>query len=1019
MFKQPTISKIMHISDLHFFRHKRFKEHAFAVKELVKKIKQDKIDLVYIGGDVVDSKTTLSPEQIQGVINLLSSIGNLVPIIMIPGNHDLLLNAKSGLDSLTPIVNMVQTIHPIYYLTESGIYTLYNIDWCVWSCIDERNPFDIGIKVDNVYRIGCFHAPIQGCQTDIGFSDFKNATSIDVFKDCQTVFLGDIHKRSFFRNNEIAYSGSIIQCNSGESELKGGIIWEWKNNKFVPETFNINTPYGFKVFKLKDLDVDLDKLLVPAEIQSKTMVFKYVGEPSSFSLSKFRELKRKVKVLFKDNDVILQNDFNKKKAKESKTVKEVSLPSQYIDIFLKNEELTKEEIQAIKELDAAYDRQVNSKEYATGEYFIERLIVSNFLCYGENQVLDLDLLEGITGIFGKNGVGKTSAIAAIMFCLFNKCPKDVPVYKLINDKLITDKVNCFVELTLRINGSLWRIRRSIAGVKSKKQGKVTLEVYETVNGIEAERHEESRPKTDANLLRNLLGDELTFLRTSYWEQKNSSEFIDAKNAEKLDLFIKFLGITIYDEKFDAVAIDLKEQETLYNSKKVLLEKEDSITVIEKEKISLEERLKTKQEEVKVSTEEKKKLNSKHSALTKRTSELNTVDIKDSEVDLEKQLIILQQEQKDKQLQLEERVKKSKELIDLWNFDKNRKGKLDIWEKDYVEINQLTQEDQTLIRELESISHKLEKETCPTCNQNWVTVTDKDSLIRRELEIRDRQKEIFLTIEKLKEENRVTLSLKTSVKEIDTKITLLKSNLETLESKTLNIQQKIELLKANKVKIELKKELDIDLKALNKLIDTNRTEIANSEALIVYTKKDIDKVNKRITDYNSLLGEMLLLETKVKYLSIYKRMVHRNGVPSLILESYIPAINEEMNDLLKDLFDFIVTFELSDGYLEVYFNYPLSEKRYAVQACGMEGIIINLAIRAALTKISFLPKPSLLMLDEVFAMLDKENIVKMKELILNLKNQFYNIILISHVEDMFDLPQHFVKLTQTNGVTLFD
>lgn len=193
--------KILHLSDIHVFRNKRHQEHLQVFANVVKIIKEKKIDLIFLGGDIVDSKARLSPEQINVASEMFKMFASCVPIVMIPGNHDTDLRQKGALDSLTPILNNIETVHPIYYLKESGVYNIYNIDWAVWSCIDELNPFDINPKTElSQYTIGCFHGPIQGVSTESGFTAFPNAPAIELFKDCDVVMLGDIHKTSFHRN---------------------------------------------------------------------------------------------------------------------------------------------------------------------------------------------------------------------------------------------------------------------------------------------------------------------------------------------------------------------------------------------------------------------------------------------------------------------------------------------------------------------------------------------------------------------------------------------------------------------------------------------------------------------------------------------------------------------------------------------------------------------------------------------------------------------------------------------------
>lgn len=189
-------NKVLHLSDIHFFVNKRHLEFKELTRKLCLQLEEEKIDLVYVGGDVIDSKSRLSPEQVDAVTHFFYSISCICPMIVIPGNHDINLQRKGALDSLTPIINNINSKHPIYYLTESGIYNLYNIDWVVWSCIDNLDPFTLG-KKETDYSIGCYHGMVKGAITDSGWN-LEGGVSIDLFKDCNNVFLGDIHQMQGF-----------------------------------------------------------------------------------------------------------------------------------------------------------------------------------------------------------------------------------------------------------------------------------------------------------------------------------------------------------------------------------------------------------------------------------------------------------------------------------------------------------------------------------------------------------------------------------------------------------------------------------------------------------------------------------------------------------------------------------------------------------------------------------------------------------------------------------------------------
>ena len=91
-------------------------------------------------------------------IDKLTDLGH---VVIIPGNHDFLVNNTERLDSITPIVELLNKPDKIYYYNESGVYKDDGINWVVYSLYqnNQRPKFE---KEVGVYYVGLFHGPIQG-----------------------------------------------------------------------------------------------------------------------------------------------------------------------------------------------------------------------------------------------------------------------------------------------------------------------------------------------------------------------------------------------------------------------------------------------------------------------------------------------------------------------------------------------------------------------------------------------------------------------------------------------------------------------------------------------------------------------------------------------------------------------------------------------------------------------------------------------------------------------------------------
>lgn len=84
-----SFTHIVHVADCHIRLTKRFDEYYEAFDKLYKEIeKTPKTTLIAFLGDLLHSKSDLSPECVQMASKFLSSLANLRPTILISGNHD-------------------------------------------------------------------------------------------------------------------------------------------------------------------------------------------------------------------------------------------------------------------------------------------------------------------------------------------------------------------------------------------------------------------------------------------------------------------------------------------------------------------------------------------------------------------------------------------------------------------------------------------------------------------------------------------------------------------------------------------------------------------------------------------------------------------------------------------------------------------------------------------------------------------------------------------------------------------
>ena len=247
------IKKLVHFSDLHL---KLFKDHdlyRLILNDMLNKFREVKPDRITFSGDLLHSKNQLTPEVIEIASWILTECSLIAKTILIPGNHDALINNNDRLDSITPIVDNLNNPNIVYYKNR-GIYEDENVSWCVYSQFQGNIPPEIDTAVG--FKIGLFHDPVAGLTTDLGFDFGSHAYDVEKFNGLDLVLCGDVHKRAVFNipnGKRGVMIGSCLQQNYGESITKHGFgIYDLETDEY--SFVDLHNPKPFLSFKMKSFD---------------------------------------------------------------------------------------------------------------------------------------------------------------------------------------------------------------------------------------------------------------------------------------------------------------------------------------------------------------------------------------------------------------------------------------------------------------------------------------------------------------------------------------------------------------------------------------------------------------------------------------------------------------------------------------------------------------------------------------------------------------------------------------------
>jgi len=203
--------KIAHLADVHWRGLSRHDEYVSVFKELARQVKDQKIEHIFIGGDLWHTKTMgITPEAVDLMCWWLRELASVAEVHLTLGNHDGNLVNTSRQDAISPIVDALENEH-IHLYKKSGVYEFspgYN--WCVFSLFDIEGWPNVKPEQGKI-NIACYHGPVWGAKTETGW-DITDGITVDFFKDYDFAMLGDIHKTQFlqFRDVELIVSESDL-----------------------------------------------------------------------------------------------------------------------------------------------------------------------------------------------------------------------------------------------------------------------------------------------------------------------------------------------------------------------------------------------------------------------------------------------------------------------------------------------------------------------------------------------------------------------------------------------------------------------------------------------------------------------------------------------------------------------------------------------------------------------------------------------------------------------------------------
>ena len=656
---------------------------------------------------------------------------------------------------------------------------------------------------------------------------------------------------------------------------------------------------------------------------------------------------------------------------------------------------------------------------------IKEIEFSNFLSYGEDNTIKIDK-PGITSITSQpaNFSGKsTLTVDLLSFLFFGVTSKTDKMEGIFNK--FTDKDIVVVKGKIEIEGDEYIIKRVLSRKESKAKGytcKSEVDFYQVLpkGGIKQLNGEQRRFTDD--LIKNYVGTYDDFLLTILATGDNLDDLIKTKPTERGRLLTRFIGLEFYREK-EKIAkkhySEWKEKSSLHHT---------SIADINAKILNEENRIK-----------ENKALNQmNHMSLTNVNTNLGLIEeLKDSLLKQRVNNVDIELYKIDESSILEGIGKLEKSILEK-NTALNQMVELfeqpyEVFDVDtYQVLNTDMKEIETSIlsksfdirSKTTTIGLLKDGELCVTCMRPLEGVDNSNKIQQLENEIDILKKDIEDLNKKLLEVQgkiRTFDNIKIQWDEYNKNeliISKARAELSTYTESLNRGNDKLKNYRNNIDNIEKNKKIDTELEGLKNRLNSVNSERDQCLLQIKSIEKDIESSENRIKEFNGLIKVVKNEEVIDKIYRVYLDIYGKNGISKMILSTMIPLINSYLRMLLIDTAEFILELRMDDkGDVEFWMVDSITEVEKPLYAgSGYEKTVSSLALRCVLRKVCSLPKPNIIIFDEVTGKVANENLEKLGLFFDKIKLYFEHIWLISHNPLVQDWADNTIKVAKNNNIS---
>jgi DNA repair exonuclease SbcCD ATPase subunit len=664
------------------------------------------------------------------------------------------------------------------------------------------------------------------------------------------------------------------------------------------------------------------------------------------------------------------------------------------------------------------EEEIDSTQFK--KWYIRKIEFSNFLSYGENQVMDFDKCDGVVVVESDppNFGGKTVlSVDLLLFLFFNETTKTTKAEEIFNRFTNSDKVSVKGEVT--IDGEDYLIVRTIERKLSKKGDwnvKTDLDFFKRLSDGELQNFTGEQRRETETFIKNSIGSKDDFLMTILTTATNLEELLESKPTARGQVLSRFMGLEFLKRKEEIgkeihSEFSKSKMSNVYNTEELKTEIENNsnkisdlkteILSLSSELLDIENRLTTGRKYRDEMLNKKHTIDTEISMLNPTKTDEEISQLKTQKNDFIKKISELNVVEP-KEFYHEDKHDEIKDGM------KTTNGELVLAQNKVEEIEQLVKKYGDGIQcehcGIKLMEAALTKKKIDELG-DWEKKVDKLSKQWKDLGFKEKSytqlKKEFDEYEKnklIKEKHEL------SVESCDLKIQTLNDKINRWN----DVQDKIkenQQIDTQIIKADLKiEQLEGDKKGKTQEITNKEYQIKSSE----------DKIN----NHSKIIVKISEEEDKDKIYKMYLEAFGKNGLSKMIMKTMMPLINSELQRLMEDSSYFKLEVRINDKN-EVEFimiDNGTGIEKLMVSGSGYERTIASLALRSVLSKICSLPKPNILVFDEVFGKISNDNLEMVSEFFVKIKEYFEKIFVITHNPMVGQWADTIVKIKKVDNVS---